>query len=324
MLVVFSITLCDVASFSAADSITVNRDNSYEYVPAYKKSTASAYIYPQYDFADVGINVSAGTYNFLMQFKPDMPVRKGTYDIMCRIEDLSDVRVSPSNAQLLILYSTTEGFYVKADRVVKKTSAALDSVSSYWQIYFEDVEIASDAYIIRLLFDCTYTSKNAFSYNPSDFIFTSVSEGPDFSVEVEDPNSDNILDAVSNFFSTFFNNLINTILDLIIPGDGYFDDYFSRLNYFFTSKLGMLWAPIDMLIDVFSELSYRGSSNTSIVFPELKFQNYVLIPRTVVDIRTYLAEFDGLQDTIYFVTDTVLIGAVIVLLQNKLKEAFRS
>lgn len=135
--------------------------------------------------------------------------------------------------------------------------------------------------------------------------------------------SKNILEQITGFFGSFFDNITSAISGLFIPDDGYFEDYFSRLNDFFSEKLGMLYAPVDMLVELLETIS--GSSGSSgIVFPKLEFDGYVIIEEQTVDLQSVADNFDGLQDALYFGTDVLMVGGVLVLLQNKLKEVLKT
>jgi hypothetical protein len=50
--------------------------------------------------------------------------------------------------------------------------------------------------------------------------------------------SKGIFDKIADFFGSFFSNLMDSIKGLFIPEDGYFSDFFTRLNDFFFDKLG--------------------------------------------------------------------------------------
>ena len=49
---------------------------------------------------------------------------------------------------------------------------------------------------------------------------------------------------------------------------------------------------------------------------------YLIEPQTV-NLQSIADDFDGLQDKIYFVTDVIMVGAVIWLLQSKLREVLK-
>ena len=129
-----------------------------------------------------------------------------------------------------------------------------------------------------------------------------------------------ILGKITDFFGSFFENLKG----LFVPEDGYFSDFFNRLNDFFADKLGMLYAPIDMFITFLNTIKDASSTDLGITFPELAWDGTVIIPETKFSFDTIYKDFPDLQEKIYFVTDVILVGAVLWLLQVKLKEVLEN
>lgn len=136
----------------------------------------------------------------------------------------------------------------------------------------------------------------------------------------QNETSKGILGKITEFFGSFFENLKG----LFVPEDGYFSDFFTRLNDFFAEKLGMLYAPIDMFITFLNTIKDASSTDSGITFPELAWNGTVIIPETKFSFSTITKDFPGLQEKIYFVTDVILVGAVLWLLQVKLKEVLEN
>lgn len=134
----------------------------------------------------------------------------------------------------------------------------------------------------------------------------------------------NIFDKISDFFGSFFENIINAFKSLFIPEDDYFSDFFQRLNDFFADKLGMLYAPIDLFIRFLTAVQNAGGSDTGIPFPGVSWDGVYIIEPQTISLTSIAGDFPGLQDKIYFVTDVMLVGAVIWLLQTKLKEVLQN
>ena len=137
--------------------------------------------------------------------------------------------------------------------------------------------------------------------------------------EEANETSKNIFQKISDFFAGFFEGIINAFKSLFIPEDGYFSEYFGRLNDFFADKLGMLYAPIDMFISVLNGFLNASASDAGIPFPGIKWGDTYFIEPQTVSLTEILSNFPELQEKIYFVTNIVMIGAVLLLLQNKLK-----
>ncbi len=133
--------------------------------------------------------------------------------------------------------------------------------------------------------------------------------------------SKGILGKITDFFGSFFENIINALKSLFIPEDGYFSDFFNRLNDLFSEKLGFLYSPIDLFVSFLNALqNVSVGSSPGLVFPELKWEDTVLIPETNVNFDLVNEKFPELQQKIYFVTDIIMVGAVIVLLERKIDE----
>lgn len=132
-----------------------------------------------------------------------------------------------------------------------------------------------------------------------------------------------IFDKISDFFAGFFDGIINALKSVFVPEDGYFQDFFERLNDFFSDKLGALYTPIDLFIRLLQAIQNASAGNAGIPFPGLKWQDTYLIEPQTVNLQSIADDFDGLQDKIYFVTDIIMVGAVIWLLQTKLREVLK-
>lgn len=135
----------------------------------------------------------------------------------------------------------------------------------------------------------------------------------------QNQTTNNIFSSISDFFGSFFDNLIG----IFVPESGYFEQYFERLNTFFSDKLGMLYAPIDIFIEVLTAIS-EGGGSAGIIFPQVKWQEYVLIEQRTINLQSIANELGELQEYIYLGTDVIMVGSVINLLQNKLREVLRS
>lgn len=132
----------------------------------------------------------------------------------------------------------------------------------------------------------------------------------------------NIFDKIADFFAHFFENIINAVKSLFIPEDGYFEDFFSRLNDFFSEKLGVLYAPIDIFVDIFTGIMNQKDNGISLYFPGVSWDGvYIIQPfrGSILDIGNG-ADIPNLREAVQFVTSIIMIGSVLGLLQRKLKE----
>lgn len=142
--------------------------------------------------------------------------------------------------------------------------------------------------------------------------------------EKQAETSKNIFDKISDFFSGFFTGIINALKSVFIPEDGYFQDFFTRLNDFFSEKLGMLYAPIGFFVDIMTAIGNADSVDPGIPFPGIKWNDTYLIEPQTISLSAYAKEFPELQEKLYFVTDLIMIGAVLYLVQNKLREVLHN
>ena len=130
--------------------------------------------------------------------------------------------------------------------------------------------------------------------------------------------SKGILGQITSFFGSFFENIINAVKSLFIPEDGYFADFFQRLNDFFSDKLGMLYAPIDLFVEILTAILNASPGTAGVPFPGIKWDDTWLIEPQTIGLP--VDEFPELQEKLYFVTDVIMIGAVLMLVQNKYRE----
>ena len=109
----------------------------------------------------------------------------------------------------------------------------------------------------------------------------------------EDTNetTHSIFDSISDFFGSFFSNLIG----VFVPEDGYFSNWFNRVNTMLTNKLGILYYPFSVIIDIFTRLNTALADNQQntcpIYFPEVGITiqgvRYVFIESQTVDLINY-------------------------------------
>ena len=216
---------------------------------------------------------------------------------------------------------TTDVFIFGAEVHCSIQGYWLSSASSYTSTYIQpSIKGSGFIYISEL------TDREAANISGSSSVVDglknnkdSIDKGNDLQSE-QNETSKGILGKITDFFGSFFENLKG----LFVPEDGYFSDFFTRLNDFFSDKLGMLYAPIDMFITFLNTIKDASSTDSGITFPELAWDGTVIIPETKFSFSTITKDFPDLQEKIYFVTDVILVGAVLWLLQIKLKEVLEN
>ena len=137
----------------------------------------------------------------------------------------------------------------------------------------------------------------------------------------EDTNqtTHSIFDSITDFFSSFFENIINALISVFVPEDGYFSDWFDRLNTLLSEKLGMLYAPFDLIISTLQAIYSADSTETGIPFPGIQWQDTWLVEPFTFSFDSLGDSFDDLREKVYFATDTVLVFTFLLLLQSKIK-----
>ena len=129
-----------------------------------------------------------------------------------------------------------------------------------------------------------------------------------------------LLATIKSWFGSFFSNLIG----VFVPEDGFFTDWFSRVNSLLSAKLGMLYAPFDLIISILTAVYGSSGTFTGIPIPEIAWEGTVLIPAQTLTFQNLLGNhFSTLQGYVYFGTDVVLLWAFLVLLQRKITLIFR-
>ena len=123
-----------------------------------------------------------------------------------------------------------------------------------------------------------------------------------------------ILDSITAFFGSFFNNLIG----VFVPEDGFFTTWFNNLNTLLSQKLGVLYYPFEVIIDILTRLNTAfdtTQSNSCIIyFPEMKIRiqgvYYVLLERQEIDLNDYnisIANADTSNSSMFGMTNIIWV-----------------
>lgn len=136
--------------------------------------------------------------------------------------------------------------------------------------------------------------------------------------EVAQDTNDTVKDTntkITDFFGSFFDNLLH----IFVPEDGYFSEWFDKVNTLLSEKLGMLYAPFDLVISTLQAIYGADSTETGIPFPGIKWEDTWLVEPFTFTFVSLGDSFDDLRDKVYFATDTVLVLTFLMLLQSKVK-----
>lgn len=115
------------------------------------------------------------------------------------------------------------------------------------------------------------------------------------------------------------NFIIEGLKSLFIPDEEYFSSLFDRLHQFFSDRLGFLYVPFDLLIELMEAIQNSDTTFAGIPFPGIRAGEWVLLEPTTVTFDV-LNEFPELVSALHFITSTVMIGAFLSLLHRKIEE----
>lgn len=189
--------------------------------------------------------------------------------------------------------------------------------------YEENVNISAIPYSSDVTFNTTFNSFNWYvspSSAPPSTPVTDVQANQNLSNIQSDTsttasNTGGILSKITEFFGSFFSNLIG----IFVPEEGYFSDWFTRLNTLLAVKLGMLYAPFDLLIQVLTSILNADDSFVGIPFPGIEWDGQYLVEPFTFTFSSLGDVYTDLQGYVYFGTDVILLLAFFGLLQDKIK-----
>ena len=170
-------------------------------------------------------------------------------------------------------------------------------------------------------------------------INSTLEEGNDIASDTN-TTTHSIFDSISSFFGSFFSNLVG----VFVPEDGFFTTWFNNLNTLLTNKLGILYYPFSVFIDVCNRLVTAVAGNQPndpvIYFPELKIRiqnvDYVFVQAQEVHLSSYAINIQnadtsnspmfGLNNLIHVIrrfTDIILTLCMFSLLRKKVNLILR-
>lgn len=132
-------------------------------------------------------------------------------------------------------------------------------------------------------------------------------------------NDNNNTQRVEEAVEKHGNFIIEGLKSLFIPDEEYFSSLFDRLHQFFSDRLGFLYVPFDLLIELMEAIRNADTAFAGIPFPGIRAGEWVLLEPTTVTFDV-LNEFPELVTAMHFITSTVMIGAFLSLLHRKIEE----
>lgn len=142
-----------------------------------------------------------------------------------------------------------------------------------------------------------------------------------------------ILSYINPFSENFFGKkLVDLILDglksLFVPEDGFFQSYFDEIQQWFSDRLGFLWTPFDIIIEVLERILNINFDEPIIKIPDIvePFTGQKLISQQEYNLNSLLEnEIFKNVHYIYFVcVDALIVFGLVNLTKKKIEEVFQN
>lgn len=140
-----------------------------------------------------------------------------------------------------------------------------------------------------------------------------------------------ILDLLNPFSENFFGRkLVELIIDgiksLFIPEDDFFSNYFDEIKSWFSERLGFLWAPFQLLLDILDKILHINFSEPSFSIPDIyePFTNQMIISSQDFNFNDLLenTSIKTVHDIYLILVDAFIVFNLYKLAQEKLEEVF--
>lgn len=188
--------------------------------------------------------------------------------------------------------------------------------------YIKSVSL-TPCYIVHLEYldmDITYkgqTSHVFLNYSGTDkkpiYQAPVIQTPPDTEIIEEDmPTS--IFGAITNFFSGFFNNFGQMLKNLFIPTKDDFIRIYNQLDVYFSEKLGFIWYPFDLAVDLVACFANAEQDGTLTV-PPMNFD--ILGGISIYDGGTFQIDSTGIFVYVRYITSILVCCALAGLAYNK-------
>lgn len=118
--------------------------------------------------------------------------------------------------------------------------------------------------------------------------------------------------------------LIDAIKSLFIPSDDFFSNYFTNLKDWFSDRLGFLFYPFELVIDILNKIANINFSDPVINIPDINepFTGNKLISATTFDFNSLLSNsiLKNIHDIYLIGVDAVIVIALVNLAKRKWEE----
>lgn len=150
--------------------------------------------------------------------------------------------------------------------------------------------------------------------------YISDSTSPD---KTDDTSNWSIWDFLKGIFDVI-TNLGNMIKSLFVPSENFFGSLFSNLNDWFSGKLGFIFYPFELIIDILEHILTIDFGEPIFNIPDIQepFTNSKLISAKTFNLNDLLENniFKTVHDIYLVCVDTIIIFYLVNLAKNKFKE----
>lgn len=145
------------------------------------------------------------------------------------------------------------------------------------------------------------------------------------------------LKEVASFLNPFSENffvyklidlLIEGIKSLFVPADNFFSNYFTELKNWFSDRLGFLFYPFELIIDILNKILNINFENPAFSVPDINepFTDSKLISAFTFNFNDLLENesLKTVHDIYLILVDAVIVFSLVNLLHKKIEEVFKN
>lgn len=234
------------------------------------------------------------------------------------VNSISDEIQSSINDNTTQLLNTSNSIYDSLQDLIQHIS---NQLAALWDQMYNLMQVPTMDKLNEILSALRAIANNSDIYAVVEEIDSSSREQTSQIVQNANENTTKVEQAVEKHG----NFIIEGLKGLFIPSDEYFSTVFNDLNDFFKDKFGFLYTPVDLLIRFINLFSSANAEFTGIPFPELSWDGYVLLEAQTVQFDILqLDAFKNVQQKLYFLTDLMMIGALLALIHKKFEEVMQN
>lgn len=227
----------------------------------------------------------------------------------------AQIEISNNTSQLL---NTSNSIYESLQDLIQHIS---NQLAALWDQMYNLMHVPTMDKLNEILSALRAIANNSDIYAVVEEIDSSSREQTSQIVQNANENTTKVEQAVEKHG----NFIIEGLKGLFIPSNEYFSTVFNDLNDFFKDKFGFLYTPVDLLIRFINLFSSANAEFTGIPFPELSWDGHVLLEAQTVQFDILqLDAFKNVQQKLYFLTDLMMIGALLALIHKKFEEVMQN